>query len=543
MTRRPLLIPLALLWLGACGAEDPLPIGPGAGGTAGAGGASGGASTGGAATTGGATTGGAATTGGGSGGSSSTGGTTGGAATTGGGSGGSSSTGGTTTGGASGGAATGGVSGGGATGGGTTGGATTGGTPSGGAPTGGVATGGDATTGGEATGGAPPSPYGHGFVPVTVTATDARAAYDAWKSANLEDCGGGVYRVKWENARTDATVSEGIGYGMLLTVAYDERTAFDGLLAYAKLMRVPPPAGPWGPAGSNTGLMNWLRYGCDAHRDTIYNEYPDGAAADADLDVAMSLIMAECRWGDPSYGAEATTVINAIRQHMFWEDGGLRILQPGDGSWFDDQEIGMPTGCVNYSYFAPAYYRAFAQKVPADASFWNGAAADAYTLLSRASHPSTGLVRNWGSASGGDAVADCQAAYTRASSYGDAAARPPWRIGTDYLWNGTPEAKAWVDRVTQWVKTVPVSRTGQWYNLDGTLDTQAPGYADHTVINVGPFAVGAMALDQATVDEFAAEILAIPATPGSHDDEYFNRMLRALSLLALTGGFTTCGGA
>jgi len=458
-------------------------------------------------------------------------------------------TGGSTSGGStSGGSTSGGSTSGGSTSGGSTsGGSTSGGSTSGGSTSGGAGTGGDVTggagTGGDATGGAPPNPYGHGFVPATVTASDARAAYDAWKTANLEDCGGGVYRVKWENARTDATVSEGIGYGMLLTVAYDEREAFDGLLAYAKLMRVPPPAGPWGPAGSNTGLMNWLRYGCDAHRDTIYNEYPDGAAADADLDVAMALIMAECRWGDSSYGAEATTVIGSIRQHMFWEDGGLRILQPGDGSWFDDQEIGMPTGCVNYSYFAPAYYRAFAAHVPADASFWNGAAADAYTLLSRASHSSTGLVRNWGAASGGDAVGDCQAAYTRASSYGDDAARTPWRIGTDYLWYGTPEAKSWADKVTAWVKTVPVSETVQWYNLDGTPDTQGPGYADHTVINVGPFAVGAMTSDQATVDEFAAEILHIPATPGSHDDEYFNRMLRALSLLALTGGFTECGGA
>ena len=51
-----------------------------------------------------------------------------------------------------------------------------------------------------------------------------------------------------------------------------------------------------------------------------------------------------------------------------------------------------------------------------------------------------------------------------------------------------------------------------------------------------------MTYDQATVDEFAAELVAIPSGSGAHDAEYFPRMLKALSLTALTGSFTTCGG-
>jgi hypothetical protein len=232
---------------------------------------------------------------------------------------------------------------------------------------------------------------------------------------------------------------------MLLTVAYDERTAFDGLLAYAKLMRVPPPAGPWGPAGSNTGLMNWLRYGCDAHRDTIYNEYPDGGGRrrrSRRRDVAhhgrVPLGRPELRRGG-DHGHQRHPTAHVL------EDGGLRILQPGDGSWFDDQEIGMPTGCVNYSYFAPPITGRSRRRSPRTRR--SGTARPRMpTRCSPAPRTrATGLVRNWGSASGGDAVADCQAAYTRASSYGDDAARTPWRIGTDYLWNGTPKRRrGWI---------------------------------------------------------------------------------------------------
>ncbi len=64
----------------------------------------------------------------------------------------------------------------------------------------------------------------------------------------------------------------------------------------------------------------------------------------------------------------------------------------------------------------------------------------------------------------------------------------------------------------------------------------------HTAIDIGPFAVGAMTFEQATVNDIAGELLAIPVTEGSHDANYFPRMLKALSLVTLTGQFTQCGG-
>ncbi|HEX2873323.1 MAG TPA: glycosyl hydrolase family 8, partial [Polyangiaceae bacterium] len=110
--------------------------------------------------------------------------------------------------------------------------------------------------GADATGGSRPVYTGPGFAPTNVTLQDARAAYEAWKAAHLEDCTGGVWRVRWETTKLDASVSEGIGYGMLLTVSHDDRAAFDGLAAYATKMN------------DANGLMHWLRYGCDAHYDT-----------------------------------------------------------------------------------------------------------------------------------------------------------------------------------------------------------------------------------------------------------------------------------
>ena len=373
-------------------------------------------------------------------------------------------------------------------------------------------------------GGALPVYTGPGFAPTNVSKSDARAAYDAWKTAHLEDCTGGVFRVRWENAKLDATVSEGMGYGALLTVIYGDRGAFDGLVAYATKMH------------DSNGLMHWLRYGCDAHRDTKYSGNPDNSASDADIDLAMALLMAKCKWGESKYGDQATQIINAIKANMFMDVDGLHVLQPGDSTWFND----LGAGCINYSYFAPAYYRAFAKQVPKDADYWNKAAEDTYALLAKASNASTGLVRNWGSVSGGSATGECFSAYKRADSYGSDAARTPWRVATDYLWNETPKAKAWNDKLSDWVKSQDVTKLVKWYNLDGTPDTQAATWDAHSAITIGPFAVGAMTLDQATVDSISGELLKIPVVDTEAD--YFPRMIKALSLATLTGQFTQCGG-
>jgi len=314
----------------------------------------------------------------------------------------------------------------------------------------------------------------------------------------------------------------------LLTVAHNEQTAFDGLWSYYK------------KAAGGSGLMNWLRYGCDAHRDTKYGEYPDGAATDAELDAAMALIMAKCRWASsPSgldYGQAATTLLGAIKGNETGTDNGKAYLQPGDSAWFEQ----MGAGCLNPSYFAPGYYRAFAKFLTnqADKDFWTKLADDTYPILTAGANGSTGLVRNWTSNSGGTSA--CASSYTNPDDFGSDAARTPWRIATDYVWWGTSAAKTFDDKITTWVKSKGIANVGLWLKLDGSASSH-PDAAKHSVINVGAFACGAIAFDQATVDDFAAEIKKIPYTSG-FDAGYFSRCLRAVYLSLLTGGFTTCGG-
>src|SRR5512141_955602 len=155
----------------------------------------------------------------------------------------------------------------------------------------GVGGGGGAATGDAGSGGsaAPLVVYR----PTTVSDADADAAYEAWKTGFLEDCTNGVYRVKWSGDGS-LTVSEGIGYGMLLTVSHDEQPIFDGLWQYYKNNL------------DTRGLMHWQRGGCEG------TPSGDNAAADADLDAAMALVMASRRWSTIPYLADALDLIERI---------------------------------------------------------------------------------------------------------------------------------------------------------------------------------------------------------------------------------------
>ena len=149
------------------------------------------------------------------------------------------------------------------------------------------------------------------FRPTTISDADADAAYDAWKTGFLEDC---TQRALPREMVGDGTltVSEGIGFGMLLTVVHDEQPIFDGLWQYYQNNL------------DSHGLMHWRRSGCEGAQSG------DNAAADADLDAAMALVMASRRWSTTPYLADAQDLIEKIRVYETANGGnGLSCAQAG----------------------------------------------------------------------------------------------------------------------------------------------------------------------------------------------------------------------
>jgi endoglucanase len=370
---------------------------------------------------------------------------------------------------------------------------TAGSTPMGGTSTGGSSTG----TGGTnvpvegGTGNTEMNPgKGTGFFPTTLLPSHAKTAYTTWKTKYLKSCSGGRFRVAFNG---DETVSEGIGYGMLLTVAHGDRAEFDGLWAFYK-------------SRSSGGLMGWKVSGCD-------NTVDANSASDADLDAAMGLIQAACKWGG-TYLAEAQTLIAAIKSKETIE-GGENFLKPASG--------GLDS-CQNVSYASPAYYRVFAKKKPDQAAFWNKLASDSYTQLMRTANGSTGLVPNWSNMQG---QAGC-GGYDKADRYGYDAARTPWRVATDYVWFGTPAAKDWLTKVVTWVDGPAggITAIGDMYTLSGTKESP-----NHNSTFTGAFALAGMSQSQAKANLYGTAFRSIS------DGTYFEESLRAVYMLLAAGLF------
>jgi len=334
---------------------------------------------------------------------------------------------------------------------------------------------------------------GNGFFPTSILPSHAKTAYTTWKGKYLKSCSASRYRVAFNG---EETVSEGIGYGMLLTVAHGDQAEFDGLWGYYK-------------DHSSGGVMAWKVTGCSAGGVTDPN-----SASDADLDAAMALIQASCKWTGGNYLTEATTLIAAIKAKETIE-GGENFLKPAS--------TGLDS-CQNVSYASPGYYRAFAKKKPDQAAFWNKLASDSYVQLARTANASTGLVPNWSSTSGG---AGC-GGKPDGDRYGYDAARTPWRVATDYVWHGTPEAKTWLNKISTWVDGPAggITAIGDMYQLNGMKES-----ANHTSTFTGAFALAGMAKDQSTANKYGTAFRSIS------DNAYFEESLRAVYMLLAAGLF------
>lgn len=235
--------------------------------------------------------------------------------------------------------------------------------------------------------------------------------YGRWKSRHLQDCGDGTACVPRDEGDC---ISEGVAYGMLLAAGNDDRASFDKLWAYFEKHK------------NANGVMKWQTTACGAAT-------AEGSATDGELDAAMALIQASCRWGE-SYATEARELITAIKNSELTTCDGNVVLKPGDNFGGCDR--------TNPSYVAPGYYKVFATFT--NDTSWNTLAGDGYELLAALQAAQSGLVPDWSNAAGTPAAAE-------EGQYGPDASRTPWRVATDYAWFNEPRAATFLNNLSTYV--------------------------------------------------------------------------------------------
>jgi endo-1,4-beta-D-glucanase Y len=343
---------------------------------------------------------------------------------------------------------------------------------------------------------------------------DVRAAYDLWKTTVITSEGaGGFLRVRKPDSGTviDSTVSEGIGYGMIIAVYMDDQDLFDNLWQYEQLHL------------DSNGLMHW-----EIGPDGNITPSGSGAATDGDEDMAWALVMAARKWGagslSESYQDYAVELIDLI--WTFEVDVGRDyMLKPGD-SWGD-------VDVTNPSYFAPAYYRVFAEVTGNDG--WHQVVDSSYDIIERSLNETSGNTEN------GLVPAWCNSAGTPVEAYGGAplyfphdSTRTPFRVGQDFCYFGEPRARGYLEKITSFYLGQGVANIVDGYELDGTPRPARAVDGAQAASFVGPAGVGAMydAANQVFIDEAYAAVATLELTAGTI---YYEKCWAVLSLMMMSG--------
>jgi len=356
---------------------------------------------------------------------------------------------------------------------------------------------------------------------------------------------------------TNVCVSEGQGYGMVivaLMAGFDSsaQETYDCLYRWYKSH----------PAKSSSHLMAWTQT-----KDGV--SLDGGTATDGDMDIAYSLLLADAQWGHHSnipYREEALAMIEAIHRleinpitHIVMEEDGET---PRSKDYYDTRS----------SDFMPDHLRAF-REATGD-PFWDTVINNNYRIfryLQNTYSPEAGLIPDFikhtrvGAALGfiaapgtdslgqqvhgdGPATDDdanlyaepAQANYLESKydgQYNFNACRVPWRVSTDYLISGDPQAAAFLKKINSWIRNTTKDNPDNisaGYNLSGE---DLPHRYYEALCFICPFAVAAMSSpdNQDWLNKCWDYIVHFKLK----DFDYYDNSIKMLNLIILSGNYWT----
>jgi endo-1,4-beta-D-glucanase Y len=355
--------------------------------------------------------------------------------------------------------------------------------------------------------------------PASADAEDARRAFLRFREEIVTGDGArGFLRTRRPDTPDgvpNSTVSEGIAYGMIIAVAFDDQPLFDAFWQYALAFL------------NEAGFMSWY-IAADGSK-----ALGSGGATDSDEDMAWALVMAHRQWGGrgslaETYLSHAQRQIDRLWQFEVDHDRFEGMLLPGD-EW-------RGQNVFNPSYFAPHQYRLFGE-VSGNREGFARVVDRGYDIvfasLNEASqNASNGLVPAWCDASG----KPVEAFPGAMTNYQTDSARLPFRLGQDFAYHRDERARRYLSQVSAFFAGVGASEIGDGYHLNGAPypDPRTPQPNPGSAVFVGCAAVGAQhdARFQRFVDEAYERVKTGKLLARSR---YYNHCWTVLSLLMLTG--------
>ncbi len=358
----------------------------------------------------------------------------------------------------------------------------------------------------------------HLTYPASASADDARLAFSRFRDEIVTARGArGFLRTRRPDTPdgvVDSTVSEGIAYGMIIAVYFDDQPLFDGLWQYGLTFL------------NQNGLMSWY-VAPDGER-----VLGTGGATDSDEDMAWALVMAHRQWGGrgalgEDYLSHAKRQIDRVWRFEVDHDRFDGMLIPGD-EW-------RGQNVFNPSYFAPHQYRLF-REISGERG-WDTVVDRGYEIVFKSLSPArgnheNGLVPAWCDADG----SPVEAFPGAMTNYQTDSARLPFRLAQDFAYHRDERARRYLEKTSAFFAQIGADAIGDGYALSGEPepDPRTPRPNDGSAVFVGCAAAGAQhdARYQGFIDAAYARVRSGKLLARSR---YYNHCWTVLSLLMLSG--------
>lgn len=307
--------------------------------------------------------------------------------------------------------------------------------------------------------------------------------------------------------------SEGMSYGMMISVQMDKKEEFDRIWRWTKKHM-------WHSDGEYQDYFAWSLNPDGTRR-------AEGPAPDGEEYFAMALFFASRRWGDGpeplNYSGQARTILRTCLHkgedgigHPMWNRENKLI------KFVPELEFTDP------SYHLPHFYELFALWAdPEDRKFWAEAAQASREYLKKACHPVTGLAPEY-------AEYDGTPNHTR--GHGDFFSdsyRVAGNIALDYEWfRGDEWEREEANKLQSFFQKIGFGATYHKYTIDGhPLGEKAL----HPVGLLAMNAMASLAADGSYAKTFIDEFWKTPVRTGKR--RYYDNCLYFFSLLGLSGNY------